>query len=150
MTYLFIALAIAIILLAAAAAGKKTTNSSEFFSQKPLSEAEQVAYWRLKEACGEDKVVMPQVAFSSFIRTKGGNKKERASNFARARQKVADFVICNKDFSIYGIVEIDDKTHKAEKDALRDKITEAAGIKTFRVTANKLPTAIEFREVIGL
>ncbi|HZV63214.1 MAG TPA: DUF2726 domain-containing protein [Methylophilaceae bacterium] len=129
---------------------KPRTNTSEFYGTKPLSEMEQVAYWRLVEACGTDKIILSQVAFSRFIRTKGGNRKGRASNFGKARQKVADFVICNKDFSIFAIVEIDDKLHNKEKDEARDKITKAAGFKTIRVLAKELPNAMEFRRALGL
>ena len=129
---------------------KPRTNTSEFYGTKPLSEIEQIAYWRLVEACGTDKIILAQVAFSSFIRTKGGDHKGRASNFGKARQKVADFVICNKDFSIFAIVEIDDKTHIKVKDEARDRITAAAGFKTIRVLAKELPTAIEFRCALGL
>ena len=139
--------ALAVLLLVTA---KPRTNTSEFYGTKPLSEVEQIAYWRLVEACGSEKIVLAQVAFSSFIRTKGGDRKGRASNFGRARQKVADFVICNKDFSIFAIVEIDDKTHNKEKDEARDRITEAAGFKTFRILARQIPTAIEFRSAMGL
>lgn len=129
---------------------KPRTNTSEFYGTKPLSEVEQITYWRLAEACGTDKIILAQVAFSAFIRTKGGDRKGRTSNFGRARQKVADFIICNKDFSIFVIVEIDDKTHIKEKDEARDRITKAAGFRTLRVLANEIPTAIEFRTAMGL
>lgn len=69
---------------------------------------------------------------------------------ARARQKVADFVICNKDFSIIAIVEVDDSTHSAEKDKARDAITESAGIPTYRIEAKKLPSAEELKEAMKL
>lgn len=150
MTLSFIGLVIFSILVLLLVTAKPKINTSEFYGIKPLSKVEQVAYWRLVEACGPDKIILAQVAFSSFIRRKGGDRKGRASNFGKARQKVADFVICNKDFSIFAIVEIDDKTHTKEKDEARDRITEAAGFKTFRVLAEELPTAIEFRSALGL
>ena len=108
---------------------------------------EQIAYWRIKEAVGEDGIVLAQVAFSSFIQT-SGDKKKGYSKFNQARQKVADFVICDKDFSIFAIIEIDDKTHNKEKDIARDAITEEAGIKTYRLEAKYLPTADEIRKAI--
>jgi hypothetical protein len=130
-------------------AGGGLADKCEYYSKKPMSDVEQVAYWRLKEACGADKVVLSQVAFSSFIKTKGRDKAAR-SGYARARQKVADFVICNKDFSIIAIVEVDDSTHSAEKDKARDAITESAGIPTFRIEAKKLPSAEELKEAMKL
>ncbi len=96
---------------------------------------------------GDEKVVLAQVSFSSFI-TVPGRSKASFALFARARQKVADFVICNKDFSIHAIVEVDDKTHKTDKDKYRDEITEQAGFKTFRIEAKALPSAEELRAAI--
>jgi hypothetical protein len=113
-----------------------------------LSNPEQVMYWRLVEAYGNEKVIFSQVAFSQLIGVHGGTKNERYSKFAKARQKVADFVICNKDFSLYAIVEVDDKTHDAEKDAARDAITKEAGIKTFRFEVKSLPDSKTLRKAI--
>lgn len=138
---------IGIVLLLLAVIKNKKIGDSSYKHREPLTEIEQVAFWRLKEAMGEDKVVLAQVAFSSFIRT-SGNRKAANSKFYKAKQKVADFVICNKDFSIHAIVEVDDKTHSAEKDKARDAITEEAGIKTFRVEAKALPSVNELRKAI--
>ena len=146
----FIGLVLVALVVLLLVTAKPRTNTSEFYGVKPLSEVEQIAYWRLVEACGADKIILAQVAFSSFMRTKGGDRKGRASNYGRARQNVADFLVCNKDFSIFAIVEIDDETHNKEKDAARDRITEAAGFRTFRVLAKQLPPANELKSALGL
>ncbi|HYN53560.1 MAG TPA: DUF2726 domain-containing protein [Methylotenera sp.] len=125
----------------------KDKDLAKLVSKIPLSEIEQVAYWRIKEAAGEDKIVMCQVAFSSFLKAER-NSKEGFAKFATARQKVADFVICNKDFSIFAIIEIDDSTHNTDKDSRRDAITGEAGIKTYRYQARKLPSVDEMKKEI--
>lgn len=120
-------------------ARKNDKNDAKLIGKKPLTEVEQIAYWRLKEAAGEEKIVLCQVAFSSILKPVK-NDKNSFIKFNKIRQKVADFVICNKDLSIYAIVEIDDKTHSKIKDEDRDKITSEAGIKTLRFEAKKLPS----------
>lgn len=149
MELVFLVIAIVVFALLSKHLRKEASEGCEYWAKKPLSEVEQIAYWRIKEACGDDKVVLSQVAFSSFIKTKGRDKAAR-SGYARARQKVADFVICNKDFSIFAIVEIDDSTHSAEKDRKRDVITESAGITTYRLEAKALPGVGELKEAMKL
>ena len=143
---------IAIVLISLAKSGKSKKSGlvldGAYFQKRPLSNVEQIAYWRIVEAVGPEKVVLSQVAFSAFIGAKGGDKRSNFSKWAAARQKVADFVICNKDFSIFAIVEVDDATHSAEKDRLRDAITEEAGIKTYRIEAKALPSVNELRKSI--
>lgn len=126
-------------------ARKSNDIRSKYKSKKPLSNIEQITYWKLVEAVNNEKIVLSQVAFSSFIRTEG-DRSEAISKFYKARQKVADFVICNKDFSISAIVEIDDKTHNKEKDEARDAMTKEAGIRTVRFEAKNLPTMEEIRK----
>jgi len=144
---LVLILVVALVVLIIRDVWKKISGGS-YIQRKVLSNPEQVAYWRLAEAFENEKVIFSQVAFSQFIGVEGGTAKQRFAKFARARQKVADFVICNKDFSIYAIVEIDDKTHDKEKDRTRDAITEEAGIKTFRFEARRLPDSQGIRKVI--
>lgn len=126
---------------------KNSNKKSEYYQKKPLTEAEQKAYWRIKETIDSEKILLSQVAWSSFIRAKG-DSKAATSAWYKARQKVADFVICNKDFSIECIIEVDDNTHKKDKDDARDKITEEAGIKTIRIRAANLPTIEELRKLL--
>lgn len=108
-----------------------------FCSRKPLTDREQGCYYRLIENLGGDFIVLPQVAFSAFLRTEGGSEKENFREFARMRQKVADFLICRKDFSIVALIELDDKSHvgKEEKDKERDTVVKEAGIRVFRIPA---------------
>lgn len=140
--FIFVILVIRVLVKAAGA-----SESSRYFSKRPLSEIEQNMYWKLSKAYEGEKIILSQVAFSSFIGATGTGKN-RNSKFYKARQKVADFVICNKDFSVHAIVEVDDKTHNVLKDAARDLITEEAGIRTFRVEAKALPSIEELKAAI--
>lgn len=149
MTFLYLLIVVIVIAgLLAISKSAKGKHRSVYYSKEVLGKAEQVAYWRLVEAYRDEKVVLSQVAFSAFLKTSGVNKKENLRLFAIARQKVADIVICNKDFSIYAILEIDDKTHVGAKDEARDKILMSADIKTFRVEAWEIPSGEQLRRVI--
>lgn len=136
-----------VIVLGSMKKDKTIKNNALYENKRPLTDVEQVAYWKIKEAIEPNKVVLAQVAFSSFIKT-SGEKKDANVKFNKARQKVADFVVCNKDFSIYAIIEIDDKTHNKDKDEARDAITKEAGIKTLRFQAKNLPTTEQLKELL--
>jgi hypothetical protein len=145
-SYFVILIVVIALILLIKIQSKKAVNAI-LEKKEPLTKIEQVAYWRLVEAVGSDKIVLPQVAFSSFLVAKG-ERKAKYALFGRVRQKVADFVICNKDFSIHAIVEVDDKTHNKENDAKRDEYTEQVGIKTYRIEAKQLPSIEELRNAI--
>ena len=93
-----IATAIFIVIAALAlAAFKPKTKNAKFSAKIPLSKPEQILYYLLVRAL-PNHIVLAQVAFSRFLKTTGGSKKENYGKFATARQKVADFLICNKNF----------------------------------------------------
>ena len=50
------------------------------------------------------------------------------------RQKVADFLVCRRDFTIAAVVELDDRSHrnKHEQDKARDEVCKQAGLLVFR------------------
>lgn len=113
-----------------------------------MNEMEQAFYLRLVEAFSGEKIVLAQVAFSSFIDAQGGSKGENFTKYALARQKVADFVICNKDFSIHAIVEITGGAYSVIRDSGRDLIAEEAGLKSYSFNVGSLPGIAEIKEQI--
>lgn len=114
-----------------------------------LSVPEQNMYRRLVEALPEH-VVLAQVAFSQMITVEGGNRKENFRKFGTARQKVADFVVCDKSFEVIAVIELDDSTHSAGKDEKRDEIIREAGSKTVRWRVTRLPSPTDIRvQILG-
>ncbi|MTD33904.1 DUF2726 domain-containing protein [Paludibacterium denitrificans] len=117
----------------------KTTDygSARFTLKNPalLTEREQGCYWRLVNALGPDFIVMGQVAFSQMLTVKGGTGYQNHALFSTMRQKVADFVICRKDFTMIAVVELDDSSHanKRDKDKIRDRAIKEAGLLVFRL-----------------
>lgn len=141
-------IAIALIVTMILKKEKAQESKSKYFKKILLSAPEQVIYHRLKASMPEHEI-LAQVAFSQMIGSKGGSKKENFSKYGKARQKVADFVICDKSFNIIGVVEIDDKTHNTEKDEGRDKMLLEAGIPTVRWKATNLPSEEEIKQKLS-
>lgn len=115
----------------------------QFQANKPLSEPEQVLYWRLSEAM-PDCVVLCQVSLSRFL-TPGGAPNQRRALFNRIAQKSVDFLVCLRDFTIVAAVELDDGTHQDEKDARRDSLFESASLPLVRVNVKAIPAVDELR-----
>jgi hypothetical protein len=115
-----------------------TANESEFFG-------------RLRRALpGLD--VFPQVAMSSIVGVEPGTaRKEWVAARARISQKRIDFVICDADFSVIAVVELDDRTHdrRVERDAERDELVAAAGFATIRWDSRRKPSEAEIAAAIS-
>jgi len=116
-----------------------------------LSPVEQQLYHRLVCAF-PDHVVLAQVAFSQLVGVKKGENFTAIWN--RYNRLTADFVLCNKDFSIAAVLELDDRSHDnpARQDADRRKaaICEAAGIPLHRLNVNPLPNETGLRVLLDL
>ena len=69
------------------------------------------------------------------------------------KQKVADFLVLDQQFQILKIIELDDSSHdsKKEKDAIRDRNAEEAGLETIRWHVSNLPDRTQIRwKVLGI
>ena len=111
---------------------------------KPLSDPEQILYWRLKEAMPEC-VVLGQVSFSRFLRPQAAGFAGRQALLNVISRKTTDFLVCLPDFTVVAAVELDDTSHVKEKDARRDQIFQSAGIPLIRVHVRDIPSIGELR-----
>lgn len=129
-------IAIPLVLIALVAAKKRATGSEklagrkatgELWAQRPLTEREQAMYFRLTKTLPEH-VVLAQVAFSSLLDT---SDRPTRNTFDR---KVADFVLCDKAFTVLATIELDDASHNGRRarDAARDALLTKAGIPVMR------------------
>jgi very-short-patch-repair endonuclease len=111
-----------------------------FYSKKPLSQPEQILYFRLVQALPEH-IILAQVQLSRLLGVKKGNNFNAWNN--RINRMSADFVVCNKDSSVVAVIELDDATHLKEErqtaDAKKDKALESAGVRIMRWQAKALP-----------
>ncbi len=111
-----------------------------FFAKKPLSQPEQVLYFRLIQALPEH-IILAQVQLSRLLGVKKGNNYQAWAN--RINRMSADFVVCNKDSSIVAVIELDDATHEREDrqaaDAKKDKALASAAVRVVRWQAKSIP-----------
>jgi very-short-patch-repair endonuclease len=146
-----IVIAVALFAIAKAKNGRGSDDAPwPFYAKKPLSNPEQVLYFRLCKALPEH-IVLAQVALSRML---GVNK---GSNFGmwfnRINRMSADFVLCSKDSTIVAVIELDDASHKKANreaaDAKKDKALESAGIRIVRWQVNAIPDEAAIRAAFG-
>lgn len=115
-----------------------------------LTSSEKQMFDRLQDALYEH-IVLPQVALSQIIECEDGNF---GTTWNKINRKVCDYVVCNKDFSVVAVVELDGWSHKHEKqqqkDADKDSAVISAGLKMVRFDARSIPRGPEIRERLGV
>lgn len=102
---------------------------------------------RLVAAC-PDCQIWPQVPLLALMRPEG---KEGSRAFWIAFRRISnlrvDWVIA-RDFEILAIIELDDRTHDARRDAERDKILKACGYRVVRFASHRKPDPHEIAKAV--
>lgn len=111
-----------------------TANELEFFR-------------RLSKAIPE-AFVFPQVAMSALMAPSDGDGKRRMAAFRQISQKRVDWAVYSRDMTLLCVVELDDRTHNRQQDALRDAMLASAGIKTLRWESRNKPEVREIRSAV--
>ncbi len=143
---LVIVLVVVAIALAKRLASRETTSDQRFpfVVSRPLTEREQVLYWRLRKALPE-QMVLAQVALSRIVRVEKGNDVRAWLN--RVNRMTVDFLVCLPDATIVAAIELDDSSHappdRVAADAKKNKALNSAGIKLLRF--RDLPSEDELR-----
>src|SRR4030066_413730 len=112
--FLLLIVAVVVAVIIAMKAKRQSGKSDEvwpFYAKKPLTQPEQILYFRLLNALPEH-IVLAQVQLSRFLGVKKGNNFQAWNN--RINRMSADFVVCNKDSSIVAVIELDDESHERE------------------------------------
>jgi hypothetical protein len=141
-------LPVVILVLVVVAVARRRRGEANF-SYKPcdiLTPNEAEFFGRLRAAL-PDHYVFPQVAMSAIIEPKGYARNRRAA-FNRIAQKRVDFAICTDRLQLLVLVELDDRSHNARRDAMRDAMTGSAGIRTIRFSSTRRPSVAEIRAAI--
>lgn len=103
--------------------------------RKRLLTPTEIRFWRVLVAAVPDYAVFSQVAMGALLKPISGlSPAERMSNRGRFSQKIVDFVIVDpKTADVVAVVELDDKTHNAERDAERDRLMAYGGYDVVRI-----------------
>ena len=125
-----------------------TGQAPKYEQFRPLSETQQVLYWRLVEALPEC-VILAQVPFTRFMRPPEAGEKIAVRHYramyARISQKRVDFLVCLHDFTVVAAVELDSRDGR--RDPTRDELLKSAGIVPLRVYAEAIPPVETLREL---
>lgn len=111
-----------------------------FVKKRLTTPNEQAMYWRLVEAFPHPEyIVLVQVSFGALLKAREG-----ASRYSFS-QKIADFVVTDKSFTVLAVVELDDSSHRGKegRDAQRDAMLIEAGYKVLRYP--RIPDASKLR-----
>ena len=131
---------IAIAVLRARSAETTSTGQWPFSLRRPLTEPEQVLYFRLCQAL-PDHIVLAQVGMSRFLAVRRGYNARAWYN--RINRMSVDFLVCTKDASVVAAVELDDASHqhpdRASVDAKKELALNAAGVRLLRWTVGAMP-----------
>lgn len=97
-----------------------------------------------------DHHIFPQVAMSALIEAATSDKKKAYSDRLRIAQQRVDYVICDRTCTVVAVVELDDRTHSADKDQVRDARLQQGGIRTVRFHSKNKPNVDALRTAILL
>lgn len=126
---------------------KRAPGQWPVFRTPVLSETERLFYERLVAALPE-YCVFPQVQISQFIEVPQVRGRQAIRN--RYSQLSADFVICDQDFDVKAVVELDDSSHGSSlqqaRDANKNAVVAAAGILMVRCHVTAVPPVARIRE----
>lgn len=115
---------------------------------RPLSETEQVLYWRLVEALPEC-VVLAKVPFTRFMKAPEPGEhiavRQYRAMSARILNRRVDFLVCLRDFTVVAAVDLDDASQR--RDLTRDELLKSAGVVPLRVFAESIPSVETIREM---
>lgn len=117
---------------------------SDLYKSKPLMTANEHEFFQRLKAALPDHHIFAQVSLGALLQpnVKGDNRKYYSVRGTFA-QKIADYVIADRDLKVVAIVELDDKTHKSDRDGKRDAMLEQAGYTVIRWNSKKKPTTEE-------
>jgi hypothetical protein len=115
---------------------RRHSKTHAFTSCRLMTESE-IRFFRVLQMAVPNDLVFPQVGMAAVVRPNYAGGDPRFLPALRTiSQKRIDFVVCNRDsMDVRCLVELDDSSHEARRDQLRDAITSKAGYRTVRVRA---------------
>lgn len=118
---------IAVLGVVAGTQAQRKNGQEQPKGKRLMTDREQAMYNRLVETFPEH-VPLSQVSLGALMTARTTATRNRFD------RKIADFVLCNKAFSVLAVIELDDASHRSKgaKDNARDKLLNEAGYKTLR------------------
>jgi len=117
----------------------------DFALKAVMTDNELEFFHRIRRAA-PNLFIFPQVALSALLQPTSKDPKARFSLFKKIAQKRVDYAVYDESMEIVCIVELDDKTHDAKKDAERDLLINSASVQTIRWNSRKKPSEEEIKK----
>jgi hypothetical protein len=121
------------------------------FMAKPLLTPNEMEFLGRLEGAAPELRFCPQVAMGALMEpaVPRGNRKAYYRLRGMFSQKIVDFVAQHRsDGQILAVIELDDRTHNAEKDARRDEMLTSAGYRIVRWNSRSKPDAAAIRAAL--
>jgi very-short-patch-repair endonuclease len=108
-----------------------------------FSPAERSFFGILSQVVGDRYIIFGKIRLADIIKPESGlSQQQRYSALNRITSKHVDFALCDlRTLAIVGVIELDDKSHKADRgrdrDAFIDAALAAAGVPVLHVQTQK-------------
>ncbi len=144
-------LVVIVIVIVAVLALAFLKSGGNYKSKDLLTENEKEFFFRLKRALSGYEI-FPQVSMGAILNPNASRNDRRYHQIRGTfSQKIVDFLICEgKTLKTVAIVELDDRTHSAERDQKRDAMLQSAGYHVIRCDSRKKSSEEEIRARIEL
>lgn len=121
------------------------------FKAKPLLTDNEMEFLSRLEGAAPELRFCPQVAMGALMdpAVTRGDRKAYYRLRGMFSQKIVDFVAQRRsDGQIVAVIELDDRTHDAEKDARRDEMLTSAGYRIVRWQSKSKPDSAAIRAAL--
>ncbi len=119
------------------------------YAPKPILTNNELEFYKRLTAALPEYLVLAQVAMAELMRPRPAAREVSARAYNRISQKRVDYVVVEREaLRVLALVELDDRTHQADKDARRDAWTASAGYVTHRFPSRSKPSVTQLRETI--
>jgi hypothetical protein len=132
-------------------------RKAAYVGRPVMTDNERVFHATLKSALPDERwELWPQVSMLAFVapadenarNSKDESRRKRFwSDFGRISQQRVDWIAARDGVAVC-VIELDDRTHVAEKDRQRDAIVAAAGLPTLRYQSADKPQAQRIRATL--
>ncbi|MDB5960065.1 MAG: hypothetical protein JWP59_1359 [Massilia sp.] len=127
--------------------GKRGGKQAPAFKARLFMSANEMEFLGRLEAAVPELRFHAQVAMGALLdpaMEKQGNSRAWQQARNMFSQKIVDYVAQRRDNGkIVAVIELDDRTHKADKDARRDAMLQQAGLRTVRWQSKAKPGSAE-------
>ncbi|MDD3183466.1 MAG: DUF2726 domain-containing protein [Alphaproteobacteria bacterium] len=129
---------------------RRGVQTTRLLKRPILTDNEREFFDRLCRAL-PDHHVFPQVSLDALLCVSGGQPYAEQTALRNSySQKHPDFVVCQRGtMEVVAIVELDDKTHKAEKDQKRDAMLTGAGYRIKRFQSRAKPSEAAIKQALA-